>query len=397
MMRDFPLTPKEPWVAKVIERFAEDFISCDAVPDAWQICDLLNTTFWASMQTEEGHSVRASLVLMTPDGSDSRDLFRLSKPVELSPNSITKLSASFPLNRGSIAINFPSQGHPIIWGLVLTKPQIEWFVEILGPGYIVIREGFHILAALFPDGKRILFPKNTRLDDEWCHSLFENNIFSNQISFEFQTQFHGFLQVLSLAMVEHQRGGSIVVVNPTSKDWRRAIDFTYKFNKPQEHLSNLVSELREWQEKDYIEQDQKRKAKGDSFTEIIFSGDSEQEKKLHQALRLVGGLTAVDGALVMTTDMKILGYGAKLKAPPKHFKVREWLPYSLHASEPISIEDFGGTRHQSAAQFVFKYPETTILVASQDGRFTIFSYNESYDEALACRVELLLLCQNLNG
>ena len=35
----------------------------------------------------------------------------------------------------------------------------------------------------------------------------------------------------------------------------------------------------------------------------------------------------------------------------------------------------GGTRHLSAAQFVYDQRDTLALVASQDGRFTIFAWS----------------------
>ena len=74
-MRDFLFTPEEPWTANFIKRIAEDYVF-DPMPDEWQICDLLNTTYLASLQTEEGHLVRMSLLLISPDSSHLNDLFR---------------------------------------------------------------------------------------------------------------------------------------------------------------------------------------------------------------------------------------------------------------------------------------------------------------------------------
>lgn len=390
-MKDFPFTSDRPEVAEITARFAKDCDFADAASGAEEICRLLNTAILASMQSEEGRSVRASLALMRPEDSLASGVFRFSDPVELSSHSIAKLSASFPFRRGAIGIIFPTQDHPLIWGFVLSKPDHGWLVEIMGPGYIVVRDEPYIQAVVLPDGRRIVFPEMTRLEDEWCDLLFWRTPFRNQVPFELRFQFYDFLRVLSRAMVEHRRGGTLVFVSSTDQTWRRAVDFTYKFSKPEEYLSNLFSELRKWQDKWYRDQDRKRKAKSEKRPEVLYYPDSEQERRLHQALRLVGGLTAVDGAMVMTMDLKILGYGAKLKAPAKQLKVREWLPYRHYASEPMRLEDIGGTRHRSAAQFVSQHPETIILVASQDGRFTIFSCDEAGYEILAHRVELLLL------
>ena len=51
----------------------------------------------------------------------------------------------------------------------------------------------------------------------------------------------------------------------------------------------------------------------------------------------------------------------------------------------------GGTRHLSAAQFVHDQRDAVALVASQDGRFTIFCWSDIENMVHAHRVETLLL------
>ncbi len=51
----------------------------------------------------------------------------------------------------------------------------------------------------------------------------------------------------------------------------------------------------------------------------------------------------------------------------------------------------GGTRHLSAAQFVHDQHDATALVASQDGRFTIFKWSPHESFVHAHRVDALLL------
>jgi hypothetical protein len=68
-------------------------------------------------------------------------------------------------------------------------------------------------------------------------------------------------------------------------------------------------------------------------------------------------------------------------------------------SEPIRDREpalmgpsqLGGTRHLSAAQFAQDQPQSIALVASQDGRFTIFRWSPCDDIVHAHRVEALLL------
>ena len=68
-------------------------------------------------------------------------------------------------------------------------------------------------------------------------------------------------------------------------------------------------------------------------------------------------------------------------------------------TEPIEGSDaiivhptrIGGTRHLSAAQFVHDQRDAIALVASQDGRFTVFAWSPCEQMVHAHRVESLLL------
>jgi DNA integrity scanning protein DisA with diadenylate cyclase activity len=51
----------------------------------------------------------------------------------------------------------------------------------------------------------------------------------------------------------------------------------------------------------------------------------------------------------------------------------------------------GGTRHLSAAQFIHNQRNAVALVASQDGRFTVFAWSPCEEMVHAHRVDVLLL------
>ena len=60
-------------------------------------------------------------------------------------------------------------------------------------------------------------------------------------------------------------------------------------------------------------------------------------------------------------------------------------------AEEMPPGQLGGTRHLSAAQFVQDQQDAVALVASQDGRFTIFAWSPCDGTVHAHRVEVLLL------
>ena len=91
-----------------------------------------------------------------------------------------------------------------------------------------------------------------------------------------------------------------------------------------------------------------------------------------KTLETIGRLTAVDGAAVMSYDLNVLAFGAKIKpkgvGKPQRVLISE--PFEESAPREISLAVLGGMRHQSAAQFVFDQQDALAFVASQDGRLS---------------------------
>jgi hypothetical protein len=65
----------------------------------------------------------------------------------------------------------------------------------------------------------------------------------------------------------------------------------------------------------------------------------------------------------------------------------------IEGGSPVIAEpaQFGGTRHLSAAQFVHDQRDAIALVASQDGRFTVFTWSPIDATVYANRIDTLLL------
>jgi hypothetical protein len=177
---------------------------------------------------------------------------------------------------------------------------------------------------------------------------------------------------LAVSMRAHGRGGLLLVVPAGSDRWRDSIvhPMLYAVAPPFTELADLMREPlgerpgRRWQD------------------------------ALGRAVDGIAGLTAVDGATVITDRYELLAFGAKIgrrhgSARVEQVTVTEpiegGVPASIHPSE------LGGTRHLSAAQFVQDQRDAIALVASQDGRFTVFAWSPCEDSVHAHRVETLLL------
>jgi hypothetical protein len=83
--------------------------------------------------------------------------------------------------------------------------------------------------------------------------------------------------------------------------------------------------------------------------------------------RFVASLTAVDGAVLMTSRLRVLGFGAEITGvSPDAFTLKEALTPDALEVRDISSERFG-TRHRSAMRFCSKVEDCLALVVSQDG------------------------------
>jgi hypothetical protein len=108
----------------------------------------------------------------------------------------------------------------------------------------------------------------------------------------------------------------------------------------------------------------------------------------------IAGLTAVDGAVVLTDRYELLGFGAKIVRRKRWPQVEQvTITEPVQGARPVLLhpEQLGGTRHLSAAQFIQDQRDAAALVASQDGRFTVFEWSDCEQMVHAHRLDALLL------
>lgn len=170
-------------------------------------------------------------------------------------------------------------------------------------------------------------------------------------------------------------------MGPKNGGWLDSVNFGHRVIHGEGWAAERLSVFRSWTS------DLPR----DQLINGMFLPESKAQEELHDALRLIAGLSAVDGALIMSYDLELIGYGAKLQADPTDVDVREYYPTPDDEGQSISASKLGGTRHLSAVRLVAAHPDTVALVASQDGRFTVFCFDPQSEEVLALRSELLLL------
>jgi hypothetical protein len=350
----------------------------ELLPNAHQIEALVDTAFWASVRREEGYIPKISLAFLRP--TDEIGPLTFAQPMPLDPDALTRLAAA--VERPSIhlgvwpasAAGHAQPGPLMVWGTTHTVPPFCFVVEVVAPGLLALKHRprhesrkFVNLAVLEGDRIKIVDEHASRIAD--CPALL-----TSMLGFDAGILKDDALNVqvqLALSMRRHARGGILLVVPSGTSQWRQSIvhPIPYAVDPPFRELTTL------------LRVDAARR-------------DHDWREALSRAIDAMAGLTAVDGATVVTDKYELLAFGAKITrrdggAPVEQIVVTE--PIEGGTVERMHPVRLGGTRHLSAAQFVQDQPDALALVASQDGRFTIFAWSPCDRAVHAHRVEALLL------
>ena len=383
----------------------------ELLPDGHTIESMVDAAFWASVRREEGYIPRLSLAFLRPM-EEIRPLI-FEQPLSLEPGALTRLAAAVerpgihlgvwpgtvgsqsdptsqhrpggPPSRTDPSHSDPtSQDRPggqpsptaplMVWGTTHMIPPFCFVVEVIAPGLLVLKhrprhESRKFVNVAVLEGDQIKIVDERAAGVAHCPTLLASMLgfdatLMNDDALNVQVQF-------ALSMRRHLRGGILLLVPPGTAAWRQSIVHPVKY------------------------------AVQPSFRELAVllarhggMVDREWTEAVARAIDAMAGLTAVDGATVVTSDYELLAFGAKITRRRGTAAVEQVIvtePIEGNVAERMHPGHLGGTRHLSAAQFVHDQPGAVALVASQDGRFTLFSWSPSDEAIRAHRVEVLLL------
>ncbi len=340
-------------------------------PDTFAIEAMIEAAFWASLRREEGYIPRISLALVAPEAVQSPLRFERRLPLAAQP--LTRLAPA--VERPGIHLGvWRNGGEFFVWGATRNLPVSCLVLEVIAPGLLVVKhsrdeaEKFVNIAVLQGDEIKIIDEQSAHLPD--CPDLL-----TSLLGFDTQHASGESVSVLiqlAISMRAHGRGGSLLVVPAKTERWRESVvqPVLYALVPPFSALSELMRD----------------RAAG--------TRDRGWVDALKRAVDGVAGLTAVDGATVMTDQYEVLAFGVKIMRPHGSLQISGLIitePIEGARVEVVEPGQLGGTRHLSAAQFVHDQRDAVALVASQDGRFTVFAWSPCENMVHAHRIETLLL------
>ena len=343
-------------------------------PDARSIAAIINATFWASFRPEEGRFPKISIAYLPPEQAGGPMVFE--HPLPLTAGVLTKLAPA--VERPEIHLGVWNHGDELrVWGTTRTIPSFCFVLEDIEPGLLVVKhrrlDGFGKyanVAVLKGEQVKVIDEKGTSLPD--CPQLLRALLAFTAAATNGPQHSLNILVQLSTSMRAHGHGGILLVVPSNSERWRDSIaqPILYSITPAFSALSSLLLQK--------VEEEDRRQWEG----------------ALRRAVDTTGGMTAVDGATVINDQYEVLAFGAKIRRKEGSLPVDKWvITEPVVGNLPIVVQptEHGGTRHLSAAQFVYDQRDALALVASQDGKFTVFAWSPCEEMVHAHRVESLLM------
>jgi sensor domain DACNV-containing protein len=341
-----------------------------SLPDAAAIEALIDAAFWASLQREEGYSPEISLAFLPPERA-VRPL-RFAAPLPLGPRALARLAPA--VERPGIHLGVWREGDGlVVWGTTRAVPSFCFVLEVVAPGLLVVKHRIREDSAKFRnvavfEGEQVKILSRERGDVSEHPALLQSLLAPE--SFGSTEDSVDVLLRLAVSMRAHKRGGTLLVVPAGTEAWRESIVHPIAY------------------------------AVVPAFTELADLAEAVEERHpagqaaLGRVVDAVAGLTAVDGATLITDRYELLAFGVKIGRPegrPRVERIVVTEPTEEGVAAVLAPVELGGTRHISAAQFAQDQRDAVALVASQDGRFTLFGWSEGEGMVHAHRVETLLL------
>ena len=376
------------------------------LPDSATLEAILSTCYQASLLREEERPVTFRLIVLEPDCFADDDgppagFHRLSfeQPRQFDADELRRLSPAAEFHRTVIGLRSDTDGQTI-WGLVATGPR--WIqaaqggrarspvlpdalvVCVTGPGRVVVCRGSVTIATLH--GGCLTCPALDVFSAAWLRDAFaevreelyvlhaaghvagahaRRMLDDGVIS---QLSQHVVRRILSVVR-SSRHGATLLFLPPETADrceHQHSLNIKYRFTAgpSRRRFRTLLLQIM-----DALTQGEPSERPA-GWHDYVFSKAeviAELDEAIFEVAHLLAGLTAVDGAVVLTKRFEVLGFGAEISGGladvPEVLRALDAEGRQTAAESVAGV----GTRHRSAYRLCGLLPEMLAIVISQDG------------------------------
>jgi hypothetical protein len=360
-----------------------------AIPDSERLGVLLDTVFRASMLAEDATPVRASVAWLSPSDFQEHEMkharhselmLRFERAKPLDPALLAELGRTTESGSSSLLVDW-SGGSPMIWGILYyqraarTLDELPGAIEegvhgapdcpilsIEGVGSILVARGDAVVGRVTRGefARAAPTPFYTHAMGLVLHELFglRMTLKGNRYVDDGDNSYgHGLLECLTylLEQLDRQGGGALVVFVPESsaQDAVQHADLPWAATGSLE-LRRLLSAR--------IRHDKAVRERQWLSPSCVTKAQALMRARLDALARLA----CVDGALLLSPDFELVGFGATLRAPAWNGTVMEGHDGCGGGGRPFDATRLD-PRHAAAAAYVGAVPGAIAFVASADG------------------------------
>lgn len=377
------------------------------------LTSILDTLYQVSFLREEGVPVRCRVILADPDNWKQGEgppagfhVLAFGEHRPFNAQEVRKLAPAASYYRALLGVHYSKETGPRIWGLV--ESGARWVnrvdggrflgaplpphlvVHILGPGRLLTGCGYQRLLEL--EGGRILetgfdpfksqwLPARFRPVRDWLQQrLADANVEGAEVEGAFISRMAQNVLRRILSIVRQRGHGGMLLFIPlelkASEDLSKWLRIRCPFaptpstKRFSELMLRVMSRMSIVGHKHGI-----KSIKWEDFQELEDPILAEIDEAFLELANLFADLMNVDGALVVSEQFELMGFGAEVLGENPVQEVHRAL--DLEATQTaIERADSSGTRHRSAYRFVTLVPDSVVGVISQDGSVNFVANHE---------------------
>lgn len=371
------------------------------LPEETDVQEIVETCYLASIRQEEGRPIRCTVVICNAsDIRNSRNsrnqIYEFDNVLEFNSETISKISPAYDQQTSFLCVTRNRETAALeIWGVWYSiawpdrfgpdenseKPQRPDFfsVGIDGPGSLAFSmHGWFI--GRFTEG-RYIRPLMDPYHSSQLGGLLLKYIAEDSLFLRYKNQYwHRYRDILRNVLSEASQGGhgAAIILLPFfyDDDCSELIELRYKF-ATKLGIKDLIEELLELEFVPSTHRPSQDPTDAEKLKAFLnYSKQQRKRREIVDRIGLIAQLSSVDGALVLTQDLDVVGYGALLRGT-------KW-------TEKITLSGYGGkcqffdarkygSRHNSAINFVGQCPDATAFVISQDGPVRAFTKSSEHE------------------
>lgn len=334
---------------------------------------MVETAFLASLKREEDRPIRFAIILTNSDlvekSRDPISFLNFPSPLPFTVDTLTKLAPAFDPEMSAIAISDDPDQVLKVWGVFTYEPTTNIFTEIGGsakacrpdmftirvkqPGSLLISRsnsqiGRLVNAEFLPATPS---PFSSKSFGRYMLNMIQEHKLYKKHTNNYWRYYLGAIKLLISEAADRGHGSTIVFIDPDKfESYKTLFQIQYQLSP------NFNLELEE--EFEGILENK----------EIVLA----RKKRIIERIKILSQLAVIDGALILSTKLDLIAFGAKLGAPKWKFDTIIGPDgYGSEVRENFE-HDRLGTRHNSAIDFVGACTDSYVFVISQDGPVRAF-------------------------